>query len=492
MFATSSSMARTRMSHTCMPQHGCSLLYTKQGRFPITGQHRRMMTLRDIALLKNPTQGDPLNPLPHPQPKELIVPGVTKREYTLPEGPAKGLPLIQLFFRETHTEDELIRGHQKSYNKEGYLVREHVLNETDVVQLFFWEYKNNRLMCAWTPHGTIQYEEYDDKGNPIKEKFIELGLVRHNRFDARNRLISSQEVDQHGQTRTFRYAHHEHEWGQWSEVIDSNNHRTVFHEPEKQNPNPLSSTPLLQEVPFENTTYYVLNVSNPDFHASDLPSMLHIGPQDLAQFHEILVYNTQKCILFSQGSYGTREYTPFGTLKKAISPLGHITEYTNDPLGRAITIKEWDSTAKLLSTIHVTYKGLLPISETHDHGDCFTYEYDRAERLTRKRRNKVLILEHFYDSLGRKVMTIDSADSTCPKVIKHIYDGPGPKTQGHGRFDHYYCHTPYDHELPYEAQVTLRYYNAWGELTREINLRHGRATHNVQSGGQSFDCHTGC
>src|SRR4051794_35077764 len=140
MFATSCSVTRTRALSLACTSPCLSRFFTKKKQYFPSGQYRRIMTLRDIVALH----------LPHPQPKELILPGVTRREYLLSEGAAKGLPLVQQFLSESNKsiKDELIREHQKNYSEEGYLVRERVLNETDVVQSFSWEYQNSRLMCA--------------------------------------------------------------------------------------------------------------------------------------------------------------------------------------------------------------------------------------------------------------------------------------------------------------------------------------------------------
>lgn len=332
------------------------------------------------------------------------------------EGVAIGAPLIQEeFCLNAQGRPQLLQKSTYAYDAQGRVTEEVLYDACGAEKkrtLFTYD-AVGWLISTHSLDGQMEYV-YDANGNRIEEHFVSLGVTHYNTYDRLNHLIERREVASHAEERLWRYRYNSQ--GQCVEEIDPFENKTVHRfdalgrEVETEYPATISSKGEL--VPC---------ITQHKYDACDMK----IESQNGAGYSEKMTYNMRGQITkhtFPDGSFDTKEYTPWGALKRTVSRLGLVTEYDSDVLSRACAKRDYDKEGNLLSCVRYVYKGLLLQSVIHEGGMRLDYTYDYAGRLIEQRRNQELEVSYTYNASGKLHTKKEWIDATNAKVTTYTYD----------------------------------------------------------------------
>ena len=147
------------------------------------------------------------------------------------------------------------------------------------------------------------------------------------------------------------------------------------------------------------------------------------------------------------------EYDAAGQLTSETDPLGHVTSYAYDNLGRKVstTAPDPDGAGQLAAPVEVytydsvgnmltltdpvgnetgwTYDNLnRKISETNELSQSRSFEYDAASKLTKRTDRNGRIIEYTYDYLGRQTAELWKDGQSTVRTISYAYDAANQLT----------------------------------------------------------------
>ena len=326
--------------------------------------------------------------------------GITQRLITY-YSPQKKIPyglherIEEKYYDFSTGQECLIKRIENSFSKQGYLLKQMTYDANG--QMAFVESKEydkkGNVVKEINPNGEVITKEYDENNNLIVQKGPHPDYSTKNTYDFSNRLIKQEEFHSDG---TYFFQSYQYNYlSQIVASIDCFGNRTTY---------AYNDVGQLVSKQFP----AVLNPSNecvyPKIHMEyDIGGNLTRLKNALG--YEIVCENNIRgkplVVTHADGNQEKMFYRLDGELTQKIEQNGSSILYTLDPIGRRIKEEVISSDGQLISSIQRNFNALFLLSEESSNGTLVEYTYDYAGHLTQTHKNKILIQESFYDSMGR-------------------------------------------------------------------------------------------
>ncbi|HEV7736444.1 MAG TPA: hypothetical protein VGO47_03615, partial [Chlamydiales bacterium] len=327
--------------------------------------------------------------------REITDDGLTKtiRQITSKQqAPYYGMPEIIEEKYDQHGHEVLLSKTILQYGAGGKIIRKDLYDANNAYRysLHYSYGTKGRLERETNPLGWESISRYDAIGNRIYSKDTS-GLETMYDYDASNRLIKKEEVGFDGIRNVFTYKY-------------DKNHNLLSETDAKDHTTHYTLTPLgkraqthLPPVPTETG-----NLFTPILQSTFDSAGNETTSTDAEGFSTHTEYNAYGKPIRTHHPNGAQEtwtYNVDGTLRSHTDPIGVLTTYAHDYLGRILRKTISNNNTTLAGETH-QYHGLHLITKTNAEGHQTTFTYDRAGRkIAETYANETTTFQ--YDELSR-------------------------------------------------------------------------------------------